>query len=353
MGHPMNRLNLLEARRTDSQISIIKSAHETYLHGDDADIVKYIIGTMQPIDPVYTQNTFEQGERVRNQLEKKVDSISGFRYQGSVVSDTHIKTHSDIDLLVFREGWHFCRPPLSPVNPYKGDEKDDMRVLRKSSKETLVQAFPQATVDDSGKIAIAIEGGSLSRKVDVVIAVWEESMESVNSKNDIDRGVCVFNRDKGVFVTNYPFKSRYEILKKDDRCGGGMCKAARLMKSVKFDSGTISMTSYDITAIAWNMPDDYLCYQAPFEMRIFEGCRRYLREILNDQFKRALLLVPDGSREVFCSAGASVQEAKKLLGELDNLAAEIPSTTQYGAPIDLMELKSMRPLYEHKRVIFS
>ncbi len=114
----------------------------------------------------------------------------------------------------------------------------------------------------SGKIAI--KGGSLSRKVDVVTAAWQESEESEISNRDIDRGVCVFDRDKGVFVTNYPFKSRCEILMKDNRCGGGMCKASRLMKSVKFDSGTIDMTSYDITAVAWNMPDHYLCYQAPF-----------------------------------------------------------------------------------------
>lgn len=71
---------------------------------DDEKDYDYLVDAMQPIDENFTKKTFEEGYRVWNQLEKNLPAVYQveFDFQGSVTSDTHIRIHSDIDLLALR-----------------------------------------------------------------------------------------------------------------------------------------------------------------------------------------------------------------------------------------------------------
>lgn len=324
-----NRLERLAERRTDPRLyEAATKSYESYRTITAPEAIRYIIGAMQPIDERYTRRTIEQGERVRDQLRRRLESSVEYRLQGSVLTDTHIKVHSDIDLLVFIHKFTFCKRPLVATHPYLGDPVQDLRDLRNEAKTAMELAFPQATVDDSGARSIEISGGSLARDVDVVPAAWLNTIEYESSRDEIHRGVKVFNKANGTFAANYPFKNAAEIDAKDRRCGGGMRKAARFMKTLKADSEDVDLSSYDITSLAWNMPDAMLSYGMPWDLKIFFGCRDFLRIVVRDSGFRESLEVPDGSRRVFASGHARVDAAEALLAEMDELASDIARSAQ-------------------------
>lgn len=323
------RLERLAARRTDHTLfEAAAKSYESYRTLDVPESIRYIIGSMQPIDLRYTERTIEQGQRVREQLEKRLAEGVQYRFQGSVVNDTHIKQHSDIDLLVFVEKFTFVKKPLEPRYPYQGDSVQDLRDLRQQTREALETAYPAVEVDDSGDRSIELSGGSLARNVDVVPAAWLDTMEFEQTKNEIHRGVEVFNKSDGTFDANYPFKNAAEIDEKDRRCGGGMRKAARFMKTLKADSDAIKLSSYDLAAIAWNMPDASLNYGMPWDLKIFYGCRDFVRRLVDDADLRASLTVPDGSRRVFAHGHATLDGAKALFAEIDELAGQVSRSVE-------------------------
>jgi hypothetical protein len=324
-----SRLERLAQRRTDTNLFEINAkSYESYRNLDVPEAIKYIIGSMQPIDTRYTERTIEQGKRVQDQLAKRLASGVEYRFQGSVLNDTHIKQHSDIDLLVFVEKFTFVKKPLTPRNPYQGDSVQDLRNLRSETKTALETAFPAVKVDDSGSRSIEMSGGSLARNVDVVPAAWLDTMEYDQTGDEVYRGVKVFNKSDSTFTANYPFKNATEIDAKDRRCGGGMRKATRFMKTLKADSDVEMPSSYDLASIAWNMPDASLNYGMPWDLKIFFGCRDFVRRLVEDAEFRDSLYVPDGSRKLFASGHTTVEKARALLADIDQLANQVSHIVQ-------------------------
>ena len=323
------RLESLAMRRTDPSLFEARTgSYESYRHLKIPEPIKYIIGAMQPIDTQYTERTIEQGRRVRDQLSKRLDNGVEFRFQGSVVNDTHIRQHSDIDLLVFTSRFIFFKPPLVPRTPYTGDTARDMRELRDATRNALEEAFPAVEVDDSGDRSIELSGGSLARNVDVVPAAWYDTQEFDNTGDEVHRGVQVFSRAKSSFAANYPFKNAAEIDAKDRRCNGGMRKAARFLKTLKADNDKIGLSSYDLASIAWNMPDSSLNYDMPWDLKIFYGCRDFLRRIVTEASFRESLSVPDGTRRIFADGYATLDAAVALLSDIGALASEMSRTLE-------------------------
>lgn len=65
----------------------------------DKDVVKYVKRAMSPVGEDYTKRTKEAGEAAKQRLRANIPNVS-FEYQGSVMTNTHIRGASDIDLLV-------------------------------------------------------------------------------------------------------------------------------------------------------------------------------------------------------------------------------------------------------------
>lgn len=346
------RLERLHARRTDPMLFEASKSYEGYRSLDVPGPVRYIIGSMQPIDSRYTERTIEQGARVREQLKKVHESRVEYRFQGSVMTDTHIRQHSDIDLLVLEGKFTFCKPPLKATSPYMGDERKDLRELRKASRDKLTSAFPQATVDDSGSRSIEIQGGSLARKVDVVPAAFLDTVEYKETGDEVHRGVKVFDKTNETFSANYPFRNAHEIGAKDRRCTGGLRKAVRFMKTVAADSDAKCPSSYDICAIAWNMDTAALSYGMPWDMKIFYACRDYLRLLVNSATLRDQLWVPDGSRKVFTAGKATREKTAALLSDIETLASEleqsVPPAMLVEPKLGLKSYSVQYPVFEHE-----
>ncbi|MFO0858282.1 MAG: hypothetical protein U0640_13115 [Phycisphaerales bacterium] len=322
----MGRLDRLESRRYDAAVRA-SLAGEVYKRMRDSESIRYTIGAMQPIDPEYTKNTFAQGDRVKSQLEQRLSGKHDFEYQGSVTTDTHIKAKSDIDLLLIQTAWFGLESPQALSNPYVGDAREDMRALRRNAATALQQAFPQASLNNSGATAIRLTGGSLTRDIDIVPASWYHTNEYVRTGDQSFKGVEVFNQDTNTRIPNTPRLHKRRIEERDQRVHGGLRKAVRLMKSLMYDSdGRVTMSSYNIVGIAFNIPDQELQFDQPRELAILEACCSFCSRLVGEPLLRDSIRVPDGRRTVFGSGqGASLPQLNALTKELLDLRSDVLS----------------------------
>ncbi|MDO9041122.1 MAG: hypothetical protein Q7U64_02110 [Desulfocapsaceae bacterium] len=324
----INRLDRLSARRTDSTIITAKLLNEAYKGLSQSESVRYIIGAMQSIDPEYTKNTYAQGERVCNQLRNRLTTTCGYEYQGSVTNDTHIKAKSDIDVLLLIDKFIGLEKPQEPKNSYKGDPIQDLVDLRAEAITKLKAAFPEATVDSSGSKSIAVEGGSLRRKVDVVPSNWYNTNRYTTTGDKIYRGVQILDASKRVRLKNTPFLHNAWIGHKDKITNGGLRKAARLLKSLKYDSESIDLSSYDLVSLAFNIPDNELNVPHGMELTILNSCHNFCSELQQNRLKRESLEVPDKHRKIFTEGHATLNGLNQLVAELESLVKDVLTENQ-------------------------
>lgn len=317
------RLEKLGARRIDPSLFTAKLLNESWRSIQQSESVRYVIGAMQPIDPDYTSNTFLQGERVKNQLEKALNPACEYKYQGSTTNDTHIKAASDIDLLVITGKYHGLEPPQVPVNPYKGDPIQDLTTLRSDAEKLLRSAFHAATIDATGSKSISLVGGSLTRKVDVVPANWHNTVKFAETGHDFYRGVEIFDSHAKRRIANTPFLHNQWIEYQDGQTQGGLRKAARLLKSLKYDSESIDLSSYDLVSIAFNIPAASINVPKGNELQILNACHEYVTALSQDQSLRESINVPDGHRKVFAAGYATAKGLEQLKSELDKLSMDV------------------------------
>lgn len=319
----INRLERLSARRTDPAITSAKLLNEAYRSIGQSDSVRYVIGAMQPIDPEYTKNTYTEGERVCNQLQKRLSNKCDYEYQGSVTNDTHIKARSDIDVLVLTKKYETLEDPQVPSNPYKGNPIQDLLDLRTESISSLESAFPEATVDSSGAKSVSIEGGSLRRKIDVVPSNWFNTNKYAETNQQMYRGVQILDAENKTRLKNTPFLHNAWIAHRDGNTNGGLRKAARLMKSLKYDAESIDLSSYDIVSIAFNIPEADLNLPKNMELAILDSCHNFCMELQNNSYKREALEVPDGHRKIFTDGHATLNGLNRLTSALGDLVNDV------------------------------
>lgn len=286
----------------------------------------YLVESMQPISNDYTEQTFDQGDRVKNQLVSNLDSLysAEYAYQGSVTSDTHIKVHSDIDLITVHGGFTSIEYGTPNLYPYRGDVVSDLRSLRDACEDILTRKFPQVDIDATGGKAITLSGGSLEREIDVVIANWWDTPDYTQTRSKTYRGVHILDNDAGTRIKNMPFLHNARIHEKDQRTNTGLRKAIRLLKTLKYDADpALGISSYDVTALAYAMPQADLTVGSGQYLQLALNVNGFLKKCINDSVFRDSLYVPNGTRLLFGEKGASLVNLKTLQNELDDLLGRI------------------------------
>ncbi|MFD1736127.1 hypothetical protein ACFSCX_06070 [Bacillus salitolerans] len=321
------RLESLKKRRQD-EVLLEKSIGmftESYEQLEEKSSIKYIIGAMNPVDKRSTEITLGEGERIKNQLAKLKEKgyEIEFRYQGSVTNNTHIKAHSDIDILTLHQGFTTLEPPLKASSPYKGNPVQDLCELREDSYELLKNAYPAASIDNEGAKSISLQGGSLRRKVDVVPSNWYDTVKYQNTKLEYYRGVMVLDYKEKTRIANTPFYHNKLLDDKDTHTSYNFKKVVRLLKTLKADAEhKINLSSYDITAIMYHMQESsYLISRSP--LRLVSNSIAFLRTLYEQDSHRNSLFVPDGSRKIFQNGGATKADLTLLLVELINIYEDL------------------------------
>lgn len=285
---------------------------EAYEALNESSGVKYAIGAMAAVDSQSTRVSIAEGERVADNLIKRLSYQSIFvekKLQGSVALDIHIKGHSDVDMLVLIKNTVTVESPLIIPGSYT-DSTDPrslleiVKELRIESETNLTNSFPKVTVEVKGNKSIALEGGSLKRKIDIVPACWYDTRNYQQGKDEQYRGVKIYDKGKHELIMNYPFTHISLVNNKDRIYSGNLKSVARLLKNMIADmpdgkkSIVKKLSSYDIAAIAFHM-DERLIIPTYMHLGLVEKTRSYLKFLLDNSAYRNSLNVPDGSRKIF------------------------------------------------------
>ena len=359
-GDVNRRLSQLRARRIGSdRISLLdESARQEILakslYGEPWETravnrpnTRYVAGAMAEVDVEYTRISIETAQRVGNQLRTGLTKAGlpvEFRLQGSVPLNVHIRSVSDVDLLVIDGDFftYHTAGVLAQTGQYVSTTKTSLTVLatlRQSSESILKGAFPAAKVDTSGAKAICISGGSLPRVVDVVPSHWFHTAAYQTSQAEHDHGVTILNKKVPETIDNYPFLHIKEISNRCTLVGGSLRKAIRLCKNVKADAEsegtTISLPSFDIAATMYHASIDALRIGGRFDLAILAETQRHLDYLARNHAVAKTLLVPDGSRIIF-NTPEKLQGLNQLSTEMDELlravAKEHGGLLQVSAP---------------------
>ncbi len=356
-----NRLKKLKERRQgvkaraglESYSYALDSAdqhlRESYERINDSAAVKYVIGAMAAVDPASTQVSINEGNRVADTLISMLETGGIYatkELQGSVALDIHIEGHSDVDMLILKSDiWSVQLPKLDGTECYSPESRSMIELLnelRDTSEKKLKSRYYECTVDCTGAKSIALEGGSLQRKVDIVPSCWFNTHTYQRSLQKHDRAVKIYDKKNYQLLENKPFLHMHLIKNRDGYYNGNLRKIARLLKNIIADMPNAkkamvkNLSSYDIASIAYNMGPE-LDNPTYMDLGLLEKTRAYL-VTLESYFTRDSLIVPDRSRKVFDN-DKKVEALEILTKEVSDLAYSVykdlmPSGLYYdGSPL--------------------
>jgi len=299
--------------------------------------VKYSIGAMAPVDSKSTEVSINEGNRVADSLIKSLNNQGETvtkRLQGSVALDIHIKGHSDVDMLIVVNSPVNIELPKIDPNGYSPstDSRSLINIakdVRAKSERILPINFPKADADISGNKSIAMSGGSLSRKVDVVPAIWYDSRDYQQTNQEHDRGIKIYHKKNHEFILNHPFKHIKLVDDRDSVYSGNLKCVIRLMKNMIADMPEYKkrtakrLSSYDLAAIGYHMNGE-LSLPSYMRLGLVEKTRSHLELLSLSTEYRNSLHVPDGSRAIF-NEPEKVDALEILHSEFSDLARSIYS----------------------------
>lgn len=319
------RLEQLYSRRYN-EVTQRRLFSESFNDPSIGDRAKYVFESMLPVEPNYTMKTMVASDKVETHLKREINQSISFEYQGSVTTDTHIKIHSDIDLLVIIENFYSLETPQIPVSPYLGNPCEDMKSLRVDCYSVLNNIYKE--VDNSNSKSIAVELTSPKRKVDVVVCNWFNSNTYKSSNNPINRGIQLYDKKKDLRENpDYPFLHIKNVNDKGENTSGGFKKLVRLLKTLKVDTaGTaIKLSSFKITGLLYDIPNEYFNVD---DLKLLHVAKDQLYQVITNDDYREQIKSPNHTEYVFGKDGIEVTELKKLLLEVEEIIQDVSEELQ-------------------------
>lgn len=322
-----------------------KSLNEDLSTISYAEVFEYVRYAMNAVDNEYTQKSKEAGDRVKKHLiDNGIDAE--FKYQGSVMTDTHIKGLSDIDLLTISKDFYTCDSAAikavlneparrqeylyeqierlkkeEEISVYQGDTCNNLYGLRINSEEVLSKVYK--TCDVSKPKSIKIRNLDLYRDVDIVIANWYDDLNSIISDRGNSRGIQVYNKhlnQRGKI--DFPFISIDRINTKSAETGGRLKKMIRFLKNAKAKSSlSIGLTSFDFNAICYDIQK--VKYQSlPYYDLVFVLFSQ-LKRIADDSEVSNSLKSVDGREYIFRGKPENLQSLKNIITEIEVIVTDL------------------------------
>jgi hypothetical protein len=323
------RLNNLQARKFDSTLneSALSKAFDSF---DMPENLKYLMESMRPIDKKYNDNTLQASDNVRNHLERELKLHFGrdYRTQGSVICNTNIQLHSDIDLLSIIARYAYLHPEVPNNNPYNDSVPEvDIEQLRTQAIKIMKATYD--TVDDSGAKSIWIYNKNLRRKVDIVFAYWYNTTDYYKNSDEYYRGVQLYDfHERQRQGADYPFAHIQSVNGKGNSTNDGSRRGVRLLKNLKADSDQkIDLSSFQLTTIVHSIENTRLQYRLGSEWNIGKVVSEEMNTLIEIPTYRKQVKSPNGTENPFLDDN-TVAEIKKLKADLDELLVDTAQEVQ-------------------------
>ena len=279
------RLQNIQDRKFDRELkeSVVS---KTFSSQEIPENIKYLAESMRKIDQQYNSKTYDAANRVQKHLEDNLSLHFNrvYRTQGSVITNTNIKVHSDFDLLTIVDKYHYNEPLVKNSSDYtQSDPDEDILELRSQSTKIMREIYDD--VDSSGKKGISIFNKSLNRKVDLVFCFWYHTQKYIETKNEYYKGIYLYEFPFKRRILDYPFAHINNVNHKGDNTNDGARKGIRLLKNLKADSDRkIDLTSFHLTSLVHSIENELLNYSFGNEILIAKA-RTFKLMILYIQMK--------------------------------------------------------------------
>lgn len=310
----------------------------------DKKVLEYIKRSMRGVEPHYTNRTMEAGNNVKKHLEGNNSKLD-YKFQGSVMSNTHIVGYSDIDLVQitnsfyghegnskFKEkhdnGFFLTESQKSRLlkiindGAFLGNAEADLRNIRIDAENVLNSVYK--TVDITKPKSIEVETTNPKRKVDVVTASWHINVNSVMQGEDEYKGIQIYDKDKNERLpVDYPFLKIRLINERDKLVVGRLKKMIRFLKNLKADSDydLDIVSSFVISSVCYNIPIRNYENKAYYEL-VLVLYAEFLK-ILEDESYRNSIKSIDGSEYIFRGNDDLVRKLSLLFRELNSVNEDL------------------------------
>lgn len=271
-----NRIDNLRGRYNPDRMQLFETRAYSETLGLETDAQKYVRMAMMEVDDEYTHKTIEAGNAVKEHLKETLQNVD-FRYQGSVMTNTHIRGASDIDLLVLctkfshsdinrvrrelENLYNHSQAELSNLRSYNnrfysysGNTNEDLRQLRSDIERILQNKYDKCDITNPKSVKITNQ--HFHRDVDVVTSCWYDSYYYVvNGEDESNRAISIYNKDTNTDKgPDYPFLSISRINDRSAATQGRLKRMIRFLKNVRSDSDkVIDLSSFEINAICYSI----------------------------------------------------------------------------------------------------
>lgn len=310
----------------------------------DRKVAKYVKMAMNEVDEKYTQVTIEAGEKVKEHLQRCQYGIS-YEYQGSVMTKTHIRGNSDIDLLTLTGKFNDTdytqarnivessmyeysfnqqlrlKDFVGSFSHYQGDANNDLKLLRLENETILKQIYSSCDIEKTK--AIRITNLNLNRDVDIVTASWHNSIDYIVSQDKTYRGIQIYDKALNMRLgPDFPFLSINRINVRSSETNGRLKKMIRFLKNVRSDSDKkITLTSFEINAICYNI--DINKYKDKYYLDLVGVLWLELYNLCQDEEKANNLKSVDGTEYVFRGKQQKLEDLRLLNNEVFSIYQDL------------------------------
>lgn len=335
----------IESRYNPESSAAVEQRAFTNLAGVEKRIAQYVKMSMTEVDEEYTNKTLQAGEAVKAHLQAEQNSVS-YEYQGSVMTRTHIRGVSDIDLLTLCEKFHnteifkirnILNTPYNnysyhnerklqnyseAFSLYEGNAFQDLKELRLSNENIMQKHY--YICDVSKPKSIKIKNLHYNREVDIVTATWLDTVDYIINDNDKTyRGVKIYDKEKEVTLEpDYPFLSISRINSRSSETNGRLKKMIRFLKNVRTDSSRkIDLSSFDINAVCYDI--DIEKYRDAYYLQLVPILFSQLYSISNDNGHADRIKSVDGMEYIFRNHPDKLNNLRLLMYEVCDILTDL------------------------------
>ncbi|AQW92511.1 hypothetical protein BBD28_03115 [Elizabethkingia anophelis] len=274
---------------------------------------------MSAVDDKFTRDIIQAGNNVKAHLSRSLEDVI-YEFQGSVMTNTHIKANSDIDLLVISNKFYRIPPrtelqsllngytlntvqknivqEILNTSPFIGNSDHVLLDNRLKTEKILQDNYDDC--DISKPKCVRIFNQNLKKPVEAVIACYEDDIFSIKNFRDKKyRGIKIYEKNIGTGKTDHPFFTIDSINEKSSKTNGRLKKMIRFLKNFMYDSDYeySELKSFGINIICYNI--DISKYNSLHYVGLLFVIQEQLQKIIDDSGYMASLTSIDGSEKLF------------------------------------------------------
>jgi len=263
----------------------------------------YVLEAMQEIPEKEVVEASAVNNDLKTDLREGVNESILFRNQGSSTTNTNIKYHSDVDLLVFTQKFPF-KIRTSSGSEHTGSLASTLADLREKCFSAIRRTRKYYPIDNGKAKAIKTKRGT--QDIDIVVAAWEYGQDYYNNDHKEDyAGVAILDKERMETSVSYPFWNAKLVNKKGDATNEGLRMLIRLLKNIKEDAHEvipIKLSSFQLTSIVYGINEKDITLQGrrlESYAKLLVALRMQLNKLVDNQYYRDSLCCPNGKEKAF------------------------------------------------------